>query len=147
MALTAQQVASRCTEIMWPNDHAAQGLGIVIRETTPGGAVAEMTVRQDMVNGHGIAHGGFIFALADTNFAYACNTFNHYTVAAGVDINFISPAHLGDTLTAVGRSRHQGGRSGIYDIEVTNQAGKLIAVFRGRSTRIKGHFFDESESA
>jgi acyl-CoA thioesterase len=103
-----------------------------------------MKVRQDMVNGHGICHGGFIFALADTNFAYACNSFNHYTVAAGVDINFIAPGHLGDTLTAVGNARHQGGRSGIYDIEVTNQEGKTIAIFRGRSTRIKGHFFDES---
>jgi phenylacetic acid degradation protein PaaD len=106
-----------------------------------------MKVRQDMVNGHGICHGGFIFALADTNFAYACNSFNHKAVAAGVDINFIAPAHLGDTLTAVGSARHQGGRSGIYDIEVTNQDGKMIAVFRGRSTRIKGHFFDESEKA
>ena len=84
-------------------------------------------------------------ALADTNFAYACNSFNHKAVAAGVDINFIAPAHLGDTLTAVGSARHQGGRSGIYDIEVTNQDGRVVAVFRGRSTRIKGHFFDESE--
>ena len=102
-----------------------------------------MKVRQDMVNGHGICHGGFIFALADTNFAYACNSFNHKAVAAGVDINFVAPAHLGDTLTAVGSARHQGGRSGIYDIEVTNQVGKTIAIFRGRSTRIKGHFFEE----
>ena len=117
MSMTPQQIAERCTEIMWPDDHAARGLG------------------------------GFIFAVADTNFAYACNSFNHRAVAAGVDINFVAPAHLGDTLTAVGRARHQGGRSGIYDIEVTNQDGKTIAVFRGRSTRIKGHFFEEGESA
>ena len=147
MAMTPQQIADRCTEIMWPDDHAARGLGIVITSTTPGGATVSMKVRQDMVNGHGICHGGFIFALADTNFAYACNSFNHRAVAAGVDINFVAPAHLGDTLTAVGHARHQGGRSGIYDIEVTNQDGKTVAVFRGRSTRIKGHFFEESESA
>ncbi|MCF8152177.1 MAG: hydroxyphenylacetyl-CoA thioesterase PaaI [Burkholderiaceae bacterium] len=145
MALSPQQIAERCTEIMWPDDHAAQGLGIVIENTSAGGARVSMAVRQDMVNGHGICHGGFIFALADTNFAYACNSFNHKAVAAGVDINFVAPAHLGDTLTAIGSARHQGGRSGIYDIEVTNQNGKTIAVFRGRSTRIKGHFFDESE--
>jgi acyl-CoA thioesterase len=147
MSLTPQQVADRCTEVMWPDDHAAQGLGITIASTTPGGATVTMPVRQDMVNGHGICHGGFIFALADTNFAYACNSFNHRAVAAGVDINFIAPAHLGDTLTATGGARHQGGRSGIYDIEVTNQNGKTIALFRGRSTRIRGHFFEESDSA
>jgi acyl-CoA thioesterase len=127
MTLTPQHVAERCTAIMWPDDHAAQGLGIVITSTTPGGATVTMKVRQDMVNGHGICHGGFIFALADTN--------------------FVAPAHLGDTLTAVGSARHQGGRSGIYDIEVTNQDGKTIAVFRGRSTRIKGHFFEEGTTA
>jgi acyl-CoA thioesterase len=141
MAMTPQEIAERCTEVMWPDDHAARGLGITILSTIPGGATVNMPVRQDMVNGHGICHGGFIFALADTNFAYACNSFNHRTVAAGVDINFVAPAHLGDTLTAVGSMRHQGGRSGIYDIEVTNQDGKTIAVFRGRSTRIKGNFF------
>jgi acyl-CoA thioesterase len=145
--LTPQQIAERCTEVMWPDDHAAQGMGITIASTTPGGATVTMKVRQDMVNGHGICHGGYIFALADTNFAYACNSFNHRAVAAGVDINFIAVAHLGDTLTATGGARHQGGRSGVYDIEVTNQDGKTIAVFRGRSTRIKGHFFDESETA
>ena len=96
--------------------------------------------------GHGICHGGFIFALADTNFAYACNSFNHRTVAAGVDINFLAPAHLGDLLTARGQARQQAGRSGVYDIEVTNQANKLIAVFRGRAARIKGHFFDPGEN-
>ena len=141
--MTPQQIAERCAEVMWPDDKAAQGLGIELVRVAPGEAVTRMTVRDDMVNGHDICHGGFIFALADTNFAYACNSYNHRAVAAGVDINFVAPAHLGDTLTAVGSARHQGGRSGIYDIEVTNQNGKTIAVFRGRSTRIKGNFFDE----
>ena len=142
--LTPEQVARRCAEIMWPDDHAARGLGMEILAVGSGTATLTMLVRQDMVNGHGSCHGGFIFAVADSTFAYACNSFNHRAVAAGVDINFIAPAHLGDTLTASGGARHQGGRSGIYDIEVTNQDGKTIALFRGRSTRIKGHFFEES---
>lgn len=146
MTLTPDQVAQRCADIMWPDDHAARGLGIEIVGVGAGRATLRMRVRQDMVNGHGICHGGFIFAVADSTFAYACNGYNHRAVAAGVDINFVAPAHLDDVLTANGQARHQGGRSGLYDIEVTNQAGKLIAVFRGRSSRIKGQFFDETTS-
>jgi acyl-CoA thioesterase len=143
--MNPQEIARRCADIMWPDDHAARGLGMVIAEVGPGSATLTMTVRQDMVNGHGTCHGGFIFAVADSTFAYACNSFNHRAVAAGVDINFLAPAHLGDVLTAHGHARHQGGRSGVYDIEVTNQDGKLIAVFRGRAARIKGHFFEPAE--
>lgn len=117
-----------------------------IVDTGPGTATLTMNVRPDMVNSHGTCHGGFIFAVADSAFAYACNSFNHRTVAAGVDINFLAPAHLGDLLTARGHARHQGGRSGVYDIEVTNQDGKLVAVFRGRAARIKGHVFDPDET-
>ena len=145
--MTPQQIAERCAEIMWPDDHAARGLGMAIVAVGPGSARLSMTVRQDMVNGHGTCHGGFIFALADSTFAYACNSHNVRAVAAGVDINFVAPAHLGDRLVADGRARHQGGRSGVYDIEVSNQDGKLIAVFRGRSSRIKGHFFDAPATA
>lgn len=144
MALTPDQIAQRCADIMWPDDYAARGLGIEIVSVAAGQATLRMTVRQDMVNGHGNCHGGFIFAVADSTFAYACNSDNHRAVAAGVDINFVAPAHLGDILTAVGKVRHQGGRSGVYDIEVTNQDNRLIAVFRGRSSRIKGHFFEET---
>ena len=139
--LTPQQVAERCAAIMWPDDHAAQGLGIALIAVGAGTARLAMTVRQDMVNGHGTCHGGFIFALADCAFAYASNSFNHRAVASGVDISFLAPAQLGDVLTCYGHVRHQGRRSGVYDIEVENQDGKLIALFRGRSTRIKGHFF------
>lgn len=142
--MSPQEIAQRCADIMWVDDHAAQGLGITIKAIGPGEATLTMTVRKDMVNGHGIAHGGFIFALADTAFAYSCNSYNHRAVAAGVDINFLAAGHLGDTLTAIGRVRQQGGRSGVYDIEVTNQEGKTVALFRGRSSRIKGHFFEES---
>jgi len=144
--LTPEQIAQRCAEIMWPDDHAARGLGMTIKAVGPGTATLTMTVRQDMVNGHGTCHGGFIFAVADSAFAYACNSFNHRTVAAGVDINFLAPAHLGDMLTAHGHARHQGGRSGVYDIDVANQDGKLIAVFRGRAARVKGHFFESADS-
>ena len=143
--MTPQQIAQRCADIMWPDDHAARGLGMTIAAVGPGTAKLTMSVRQDMVNGHGTAHGGFIFALADSCFAYACNSFNHRAVAAGVDINFLAPAHLGDTLTAHGQARHQGGRSGVYDIEVSNADGKLVAVFRGRAARIKGHFFEAAD--
>lgn len=144
--MTPQEVAARCAEIMWPEDHAARGLGMTIAAVAPGAATLTMTVRQDMVNGHGNCHGGFIFALADSTFAYACNSYNHRAVAAGVDINFLAPAYLGDLLTAVGQVRHQGGRSSLYDIEVANQDGKLVAVFRGRAARVKGHFFDTPET-
>ncbi|MBU1235733.1 MAG: hydroxyphenylacetyl-CoA thioesterase PaaI [Gammaproteobacteria bacterium] len=144
--MTPDQIASRCAEIMWPDDHAARGLGMTIVRVGPGTATLTMTVRQDMVNSHGTCHGGFIFAVADSAFAYACNSYNHRSVAAGVDINFLAPAHLGDVLTAKGHARHQGGRSGVYDIEVSNQLGKLIAVFRGRAARVKGHFFGDEES-
>jgi acyl-CoA thioesterase len=144
MSLAPDQIAQRCADIMWPDDHAARGLGMEIVSASAGCASLRMTVRPDMVNGHGICHGGFIFAVADSTFAYACNGYNHRAVASGVDINFVAPAHLGDVLTAVGQARHQGGRSGVYDIEVSNQTGKLIAVFRGRSSRIKGHFFEEA---
>ncbi len=143
--MTPQQIAERCAAIMWPEDHAARGLGMAIVSVGPGTARLTMRVRQDMVNGHGTCHGGFIFALADSTFAYACNSDNHRAVAAGVDINFLAPAHLDDTLVGHGQARHQGGRSGVYDIEVSNQDGRLIAVFRGRSSRIKGHFFEAPE--
>lgn len=142
MSLTPQQVAEQVAEIMWPDDHAARGLGMEIVSVGPGTATLRMTVRQDMVNGHGTCHGAFIFAVADSCFAYACNSDNHRAVAGGVEINFLAPAFLGDVLTAVGQRRQQGGRSGVYDIEVTNQQGKLIALFRGRSVRVKGHFID-----
>ena len=139
---TPQQIAERCAEALWPGDRAAQGMGMDLVEIGPGQARLRMTVREDMVNCHGICHGGYIFAVADTAFAYACNSYNQRAVASGVDINFLAPAQLGDTLTAHGHARQQGGRSGVYDIEVANQDGKQIALFRGRSTRIKGPIFD-----
>ena len=109
--LTPQQVAERCAEIMWPDDKPRGASAF--RSRRAGRTVTRMTVRDDAVNSHDICHGGFIFALADSAFAYACNTFNVRTVASGVDINFIAPAHKGNVLTAAGHGRHQGGRAGV----------------------------------
>ncbi len=140
--MTPQQIAERCAALMWSDDQAARGLGLELLEVGPGTAKVRMTVRPDMVNGHGICHGGFIFTLADCAFSYACNGYNQRAVASGADISFLAPAQLGDVLESVGQVRQQGGRNGIYDIEVANQEGRTIALFRGRSSRIKGSFFE-----
>ncbi len=141
--MTPQEVADKVAALMWPQDHAARGLGMEIVAVGPGSATLRMSVRQDMVNSHGNCHGAFIFAVADAAFAYACNSDNHHAVAGGANIDFLAPVELGDVLTATGTRRQQGGRSGLYDIEVTNQDSKLVAVFRGRSVRVKGHFFPQ----
>ena len=142
----AQQIAERCAAIMWADDHAARGLGIELLEVGPGTARLRMSVRPEMANGHGICHGGFIFTLADAAFAYACNSENQRALAAGADISFLAPAHAGDVLLAEGRVRSQGGRAGIYDVEVSDQDGRSIALFRGRSARVKGQFFTDTDS-
>ena len=135
----AQALAEHCAEAMYTRDHASQGLGMQIGKVGAGFAAMTMTVRADMLNGHATCHGGFIFALADSAFAYACNSHNLTTVAAGCAIEYLAPAREGDVLTATGRERALAGRSGVYDIDVTNQHGATIAVFRGKSARIKGH--------
>ena len=126
-------IAQKCRDTMWSNDLASQDLGIEVEVTAPGNAVATLSVAKNMVNGHDICHGGFIFTLADTAFAFACNTYNRVTVAAGASIEFVRPGRLGDVLTARASEAHRGGRTGIYDIEVRNQDDALIAIFRGRS--------------
>ena len=108
----------------------------------PGHAEVAMTVRKDMLNGHAICHGGLIFTLADSAFAYACNSYNLATVASGCTIDFLAPAHKGDVLTAIARERSVIGRTGVYDIEIANQRGERIALFRGKSYRIKGHVIE-----
>ena len=124
---------------MYARDRASQALGMQIVKIAPGFAAMTMTVRADMLNGHATCHGGFIFSLADSAFAFACNSHNLTTVAAGCTIEYLAPAREGDVLTATGRERALVGRSGIYDIDVTNQHGATIAVFRGKSARIRGH--------
>jgi acyl-CoA thioesterase len=143
----AQALAQHCADSMYARDHASQGLGMRIASVAPGQAQMTMTVRRDMLNGHATCHGGFIFALADSAFAFACNSHNHVAVAAGCTIEFLAPAREGDVLTATGRERAVAGRNGIYDIDVTNQHGSTIAVFRGKSTRIKGHVIEGTQSA
>lgn len=138
----AQQLARDAADAMWARDHVAQGLGMVLVEVQPGTARLRMQVRQDMVNGHAICHGGMLFTLADTAFAYACNSYNHNTVASACSIEFLAPAHLGDTLIADAVERALGGRSGVYDVTVSTAAGKTVALFRGKSARIKGAVTD-----
>ena len=116
-----------------------------IASVAPGRAEMTMTVREDMLNGHAMCHGGFIFLLADSTFAFACNSYNRNTVAQGCSIDYLAPAHLGDVLHATGVERSRTGRTGVYDIEVRNQHGKTVALFRGKSYRIDGHVIDEKE--
>lgn len=134
----AQQLALDASQAMWSRDHAAQGLGMRLLEVKPGYARLSMTIRQDMVNGHAICHGGMVFTLADTAFAYACNSYNQNTVASAAHIDFLAPSHLGETLEAEAVERALGGRSGVYDVSVRSSSGKTVALFRGKSARIKG---------
>jgi acyl-CoA thioesterase len=131
-----QQTAERAASAMWADDCASQSLGMTLDEVGPGFARLSMTVRTDMTNGHGMCHGGFLFALADSAFAFACNSHGDATVAAGAAIDFVAPAHVGERLTATARERHRGRRTGVYDIEVTRGTGELVAFFRGRSHRL-----------
>ena len=127
---------------MFARDRASQLLGMQIVDCEAGTATVQMKVSDDMVNGLSVCHGGFIFTLADSAFAFACNNTNFNTVAAGCTIEFLAPVKLGDTLTARAAERAQRGRTGIYDVDVTNQLGELIATFRGKSARIGGHVIE-----
>jgi acyl-CoA thioesterase len=137
-AVDAQKIADAVGREMYARDHAAQMLGIRLVEIRTGFARMSMTVRPDMVNGHDICHGGLIFTLADTAFAYACNAGNRATVAQNCAITFLAAARKGDVLTAAAAERHRTRRTGMTDIEVTDQNGKLIAIFRGHSQQIEG---------
>lgn len=138
-SMNPEELAAVCAESMFSNDRASKSLGMVIEMTGPGTSRMSMPVREDMLNGHDVCHGGFIFALADSCFAFACNSHNHNTLAAGARIEFLAPAKLGDTLEAAGSEVALGGRTGIYDVVVNNQHGQRIALFRGNSHRIKGN--------
>jgi acyl-CoA thioesterase len=135
--LPPDELARACADAMWKDDDASQGLGMEILDIKPGHAKLAMTVKPNMVNGHGIAHGGFIFTLADSAFAFACNTHNERAVAAHGNISFIKPGKLGDRLVATAREVSRSGRSGIYDINVSAD-GVTIAELRGHSRTIGG---------
>jgi|SRR6185295_7671572 len=136
--VAAQALAERVVRAMYERDAASRGLGIEIIEVRPGFVRATMLVRPDMVNGHDIGHGGFIFALADSAFAFSCNSYNTITVAAGATIDFLAPAHQGDRLMATAAELWRSKRTGLYEVTVTNQQGTVIALFRGRSHQLKG---------
>jgi acyl-CoA thioesterase len=138
----AQERARRCAELMWAEDDARQSLGMQLVSVGPGRAMLSMKVRPDMANGHGIAHGGFTFTLADSAFAFACNSHNRRTVAQGCDIAFLEPVRTGDMLEAEAVERWRQGRNGIYDVTV-RCGDQVVAEFRGRSREIGGTFFDE----
>jgi len=141
--MDANERAQRSAMAMWENDHASKWFGFDLAEVTEGRAVMTLVVQKHHCNGHGLCHGGVTFALADSAFAFACNSRNQSTVAQANLINFIAPGHVGDKLTATALEVSATGRSGIYDVTVRNQDNKVIGEFRGMSRAIKGHLFDE----
>jgi acyl-CoA thioesterase len=141
------ETARRAAEKLYAGDMASHALGIRIVDTAPGRATVAMRVRADMVNGHRVCHGGLVFTLADTGFAFACNSYGPNTLAAAGSIDFLAPAREGDELTATASELWRSGRSGLYQVEVTNQDGERIALFRGRSQRVSGSLLDEGPGA
>ena len=136
--MSPQQIAEAVRDGMFANDRASKMMGMEIVSISPGGATLTMTVREDMLNGVDICHGGLITTLADSAFAFACNSYNELTVASGFSVDIVAPGRLGDRLTAVAAEVALAGRTGVYDITVRNQRDELVAVFRGKSYRIKG---------
>lgn len=143
MTQKKDDIARQCAEAMWRQDTASQALGMKLLEVTQGRAVIEMPVREDMTNGHGMCHGGFIFSLADSAFAFACNTYDERTVAQHCTVTYIAPAERGEILTARAHEVSKTGRSGIYDINVSTSGGKTIAEFRGNSRTIGGSIIEQ----
>ena len=136
--LDPQALAQSVGEVMWSRDRATNALGMELTRIKPGEAWLSMLVRGDMVNGHHICHGGLIFTLADSAFAYACNSYNLNTVASACHIDFLAPAKEGETLQAHAVERSRSGRTGVYDVTVSTHSGVTVALFRGKSYRIGG---------
>jgi len=141
--MTPEDRAQKSAAAMWADDNASPWFGMELVEVTEGGATLALTVEPHHANGHGICHGGVTFSLADSAFAFACNSRNRNTVAQSNTITYIAPGRIGDRLTATAREISLTGRSGIYDVTVTNQNGTVIAEFRGHSRAIKGQLFEE----
>jgi len=133
-----QALAELAGKTMYERDPASQGLGMTLDEIRPGYARMSMRVRANMLNGHASCHGGFIFTLADSAFAFACNSHNFNTVGAGCTIDYLAPGREGDILTAEAVEQALAGKTGVYDVTVTNAEGKTIALFRGKSHRVSG---------
>lgn len=140
-----QQLAESCAKAMFARDQASQKLGIQIESIAPGRAVLSMTITEDMIQGHGSCHGGYLFALADSAFAFSCNTYDKATVASGCSIDYLYGAEAGDRLIATGEEQSRGGRTGVYDITLTNQDGRKVALFRGKSYQVRGPVINSEE--
>jgi acyl-CoA thioesterase len=143
--VTPEETARRSAEAMWADDRASQALGMSLDAVGPGTATLSMTLRDDMVNGHAIGHGGLTFTLADSAFAFACNSYNRVTVAAAAEIRFRRPTRLGDRLVATATERERHDRDGVYDVLVT-VGDEVVAVFTGRSKEIGGTLVDAQSS-
>ena len=143
----AQQLAQATAAHMYANDAATRALGIQLIDAQPGRARMQMTVRADMLNGHRTCHGGFIFSLADSAFAFACNSYNQNTVASAAHIDFLAPAREGETLEAEAIERSAAGRTGVYDVTVRTGDGRTVALFRGKSARISGQVIEGLKEA
>lgn len=136
--MSPQELAEASAAAMWANDHTSQRLGMTLDHIAPGEATMSMTITQAMSNGQGNCHGGYMFTLADSAFAFACNSYNQLAVAQHCSISYLMPGRIGDRLTATAKEVSRKGRSGIYDIRLTNQAGEHIGEFRGHSRTVKG---------
>ncbi len=141
--MTPQERAEKSADAMWASDDASRWFGIELVEVAPGRAVTRLVVERHHTNGHDICHGGVIFSLADSAFAFACNSYNRVAVAQHNTISFIAPGQLGDELTATAREISVSGRSGIYDVQVSRGDGTVIAEMRGCSRALKGQHFEE----
>jgi acyl-CoA thioesterase len=144
MTRDAAEMAQACADAMWADDKASRAMGMRIDKVGPGFALLSMSVGMDMVNGHGLCHGGYIFALADSALAFACNSHNQRHVAQHCQIAYLAPGRLGMRLFAEARERFRGERSGIYDVTVRTEAGETIAEFRGHSRSIPGALVPEA---
>ena len=144
-AADPQRIAERSALAMWRGDNATRDAGITVRQVGPGSAVATLVVAERHLNGHAMCHGGVIFTLADTAFAFACNSRNRIAVAQHNSITYLSPGRPGETLTATASEVALAGRSGIYDVAVTGEDGRMVAQFRGLSRIIQGTHFDPAE--
>ncbi|KQQ57200.1 phenylacetic acid degradation protein [Pseudomonas sp. Leaf127] len=142
MTTDPQQLAEACASTLFERDAASKAMGMRLLSISPGHAQMVMTVRPDMLQGVGTCHGGHLFALADSAFAFACNTYNAVTVALGCSIDYVAPGRLGDELTATASEQSRSGRTGNYDVRIENQHGQLIALFHGKSYQVRGTLID-----
>lgn len=143
----ATQLARDCAEAMYERDQATRRMGIQLLEAGPGTSKLSMRVRDDMIQGHGTCHGGYLFALADSAFAFACNSYNDATVAIGCSIDYVAPAREGDELIAHAFEQSRSGRTGNYDVRIENSQGQLIALFHGKSYKVRGTVLAQETSA